>query len=258
MTIASQLAATNLSVNLNKVALVRNQRDGKGPNVVRAARCVIEAGANGITVHPRQDGRHIRTRDVTDLARLLRDEPELDVEFNVEGYPSTEFVALIRDVAPTQATLVPDSPNVLTSDQGWDLSGDTVAMLRPIIEDLRQRGIRVALFMEANTNGMSHIGANRIELYTGPYAEAFEQGNHERLLASYISAARTARDCGLGVNAGHDLNLDNLPTFCDAIPWLAEVSIGHALITDALWRGLDKVVQDYRRALGTAAEIVPI
>jgi pyridoxine 5-phosphate synthase len=241
---------THLSVNLNKVALLRNSRTIGIPSVVRAGTICIDAGANGLTVHPRPDERHIRRTDVYELAELLKEHP--GVEFNIEGNPlEAPFMEIVRDVRPTQATLVPDDPNQFTSDHGWNIQkeGDR---LKPIIEELQSLGARVSLFMDPDpeqirlikTLGVTNDEA-RIELYTEPYATAFrENENLEPLFQQYAKAAAVAQAEGLGVNAGHDLNLDNLPKFL-TIPNILEVSIGHALTADALEMGLHHAVQAY-------------
>ena len=242
---------TRLSVNLNKVALLRNQRDVGYPSVREAARLVIHAGAQGITVHPRPDERHIRRTDVVELAALLRDEFPPTIEYNIEGYPTPEFIALIREVRPDQVTLVPDAPDQRTSDHGWDLTRDG-ARLTPIIAQLRASGARVSLFLDpepAQVAGVERAGAERIELYTGPYAHAFGRPGAKALLERYVQTAEAAARAGLGVNAGHDLNLDNLPTFAQAVAQLAEVSIGHAITADALRIGFPAAVEAYLRAL---------
>lgn len=249
--------STRLSVNLNKVALIRNSRDTTIPSVVDAAKTVIDAGAQGITVHPRPDMRHIRPQDVHDLAALLAQPEYTDIEFNIEGNPYANagdngypgFMALVDETAPQQCTLVPDDPRQLTSDHGWNLTGES-NRLTPIVEQLHDRGIRVSLFMDpvaAQIELAAHLGVDRIELYTGPFAEAF--GHHDALLRQFADAGRLAHRLGLGINAGHDLNLDNLDTFCRAVPHVAEVSIGHALVTDALWMGFDTAVHKYRAIL---------
>ena len=250
-----------LSVNLNKVALVRNSRGGDVPSVVDAARVVLAAGAQGITVHPRPDQRHIRPADVFDLAELLTGYP--DVEFNIEGNPFAGarksgypgFDALIEQVGPHQATLVPDTDNQLTSDHGFNLRGDNSA-LAARIRRYQVAGARVSLFMDPDPEQVALVpttGAERIELYTGPFAETVARHgvHHEHSLASfelYRSAARHAVELGLGVNAGHDLDLENLPLF-SRITEVAEVSIGHALISTALERGLAATVRAFRDAL---------
>ena len=242
---------TRLSVNLNKVALLRNQRDVGYPSVLDAARLVVHAGAHGITVHPRPDERHIRRSDVTELAALIRDEFAPTIEYNIEGYPTPEFVALIGEVRPDQVTLVPDAPDQRTSDHGWNLARNG-ARLAPIIAELRAIGARVSLFLDpepAQVAAVRQAGADRIELYTGPYAHAFGRSGAKGLLERYVQTAEAAAGAGLGVNAGHDLNLDNLPTFAQAIPQLAEVSIGHAITADALRIGFPAAVEAYLRAL---------
>jgi len=248
---------TRLSVNLNKIALLRNSRDTTIPSVVEAARTAIAAGAQGITVHPRPDMRHIRPDDVRDLAALLRSPEYRDIEFNIEGNPYAGaeengypgFMALVEEAAPQQCTLVPDDPTQLTSDHGWDLSGES-NRLKPLVQRLQGQGSRVSLFMdpvESQIRLAEHLGVDRIEFYTGPYAEAF--GHHETVLAPFVEAAGLATRLGLGINAGHDLNLDNLETFCRSVTNVAEVSIGHAIIADALWMGLDTTIRKYREIL---------
>src|SRR3954468_7944422 len=241
---------TKLSVNVNKVATLRNTRSIGIPSVTRAARICLDAGAHGITVHPRPDERHIRPADVYELAKLLS-ESYRRAEFNIEGNPFHKYVEYARDVRPTQCTLVPDDTAAATSDHGWDLRRDA-DRLRPIIEELHGYGCRVSLFMDPNPEDMTlakEVGADRIELYTAPYAEAFDRGDGVASAQRYADAARAAADAGLGVNAGHDLNLDNLPTLIELCPQIAEVSIGHALIADALERGLAATVQAYLAAI---------
>jgi pyridoxine 5-phosphate synthase len=216
--------------------------------VVDAARMVVAAGAHGITVHPRPDERHIRQSDVTELAALVAGFG--GVEYNIEGYPSADFVALIAAVRPTQVTLVPDAPDQRTSDHGWDLQD--ADRLAGAIAALKPSGARISLFMDpdpAAIGAAAQVGADRIELYTGPYAEAFADGHGAMALRRYAQAAQAAEDAGLGVNAGHDLNLDNLPPFCEALPQLAEVSIGHAITADALRLGFPAAVEAYLRAI---------
>jgi pyridoxine 5-phosphate synthase len=242
---------TRLSVNLNKVALLRNQRDVGYPSVLDAARLVVGAGAHGITVHPRPDERHIRRADVSDLAALIRSEFAAGIEYNIEGYPTSEFVALVGAVRPDQVTLVPDAPDQRTSDHGWDIEASFQA-LQSVIRELKASGARVSLFMDPDPGavaGAATVGADRIELYTGPYAHAFATGQADPLLRRHLQAAEAAAAAGLGVNAGHDLNLDNLPSFVQAIPQLAEVSIGHAITADALRIGFPAAVEAYLRAL---------
>lgn len=241
---------TRLSVNLNKVALLRNSRSLGIPGVIRAARIVLGAGAHGITVHPRPDARHIRSTDVHELAQLLRGSPA--AEFNIEGNPfEPPLLELARAVRPQQCTLVPDTPAALTSDHGWDLARDA-ARLRPMVEELKGLGIRVSLFMDPLPEMMAAaaaIGAQRVELYTEPYARAFGTAGESAMLGCYAAAARSAQAAGLDVNAGHDLNRDNLPQFLQMVPGVAEVSIGHALIADALELGLAATVRDYLRVI---------
>ena len=252
---------TALSVNLNKVALLRNARDGDAPSLTDAAIRVIEAGADGITVHPRPDQRHIRPSDVFDLAELLKDHPR--IEFNIEGNPFAGprdngypgFDALIEQAKPHQATLVPDSDQQLTSDHGFDLSGSNEELMEKVKRH-RDAGARVSLFMDpapAQFAAARQTGADRIELYTGPFAATLAEFGIDHVrsrdaLAAYQAAAQEAASLGLGVNAGHDLDLDNLPLFRN-IREVAEVSIGHALIAQALHCGLAAAVRDFRRAL---------
>jgi pyridoxine 5-phosphate synthase len=248
---------TKLSVNLNKVALLRNARTIGIPSVLRAAEICIEAGAEGITVHPRPDERHIRRQDVFELAESLKAAPE--VEFNIEGNPFPEFMELVLKVKPTQCTLVPDSPEAFTSDHGWDLRAEG-ERLRPIISRLKDAGIRTSLFMETDPDqiGLARtVGADRVELYTEPYAESFAGGaNVQETLEAFRYAAEKAQSIWLGVNAGHDLNLQNLAPFC-TIPNILEVSIGHALISDALEMGLANAVKAYLKILGEAEKEEP-
>ncbi|MEM8947986.1 MAG: pyridoxine 5'-phosphate synthase [Pseudomonadota bacterium] len=242
---------TKLSVNLNKVALLRNQRDVGYPSVLEMARMVVAAGAHGLTVHPRPDERHIRRSDVPALATLIETELPDGIEFNVEGYPTSDFIELVRETQPEQVTLVPDAPDQRTSDHGWDLAAQK-NLLRDIISDLRETGARICLFMDPDPNEMAKaaaVGADRIELYTGPYAEAFDAGDAIPSLKRYAEAAEAAMAAGLGINAGHDLSLDNLPSFRRALPMLAEVSIGHAITSDALRIGFLAAVEAYLRAL---------
>ena len=238
-----------LSVNVNKIATLRNARGGDQPNVVHAAQTCIDTGCHGITVHPRPDGRHIRYQDVRDLAALLADHN--GIEFNIEGYPSTEFLDLVCQVRPTQCTLVPDPPDVLTSNAGWDLSGD-VTWLGQVLQRLHDNGIRTSLFLDPDNDQVrraKEVGTDRIELYTERYARLFGSTEQDQVYAAYHTAAQTAQAAGLGLNAGHDLNLDNLPYFAEHLPGLLEVSIGHALICDALYMGLVASVKAYLNAL---------
>lgn len=243
---------TRLSVNLNKVALLRNQRPLDIPNVERMALIAIDAGAHGITVHPRPDERHVRGSDVRGLGRLLEQHPR--IEYNIEGNPMHNTLDLVLEMRPHQFTMVPDEHGAVTSDHGWDLAPH-VKWLRPILERVKAAGVRVSLFMDADPDAMQRardIGADRIELYTEPYARAFGTSEQEAALQRYAAAARAAQQVGLGVNAGHDLNRDNLPAFIAAVPNVLEVSIGHALVADALELGMDATVRAYLAALGGA------
>ncbi|MFM2206818.1 MAG: hypothetical protein RL213_793 [Bacteroidota bacterium] len=233
-----------LSVNINKIATLRNARGGNVPDVVRAATDLERFGAEGITVHPRPDERHIRRSDVLALKPVLR------TEFNIEGYPSQDFLQLIREVRPAQATLVPDPPGVLTSNAGWDTLTH-LAFLRDVIAEIKSHGVRASIFIDPDVHRIEkavETGADRVELYTEAYASGYASGR-ERALKPYREAAEAANACGLGLNAGHDLSLENLAYFSRNIPGLLEVSIGHALIADALYFGLQNTVQLYLREL---------
>ena len=241
---------TQLSVNVNKVALVRNTRHLDIPSVTRAARLCLEAGAHGITVHPRPDERHIRAQDVGEVAALLRQWPGR--EFNIEGNPTQNLMAFIRAARPQQCTFVPDSEDQFTSDHGWDLGQQQVReRVRPLVAEARALGVRVSLFMDPAPELMAHareLGADRVELYTEPFAAAWAASDaaaRQTQLDRYAAAARAALDADLGVNAGHDLNRDNLAPFLRAVPGVAEVSIGHALIADALELGYAATVRAY-------------
>lgn len=242
---------TRLSVNLNKVALLRNQRTIGIPSVVRAARLCVEAGADGLTVHPRPDERHVRPGDVTDLAAAITawNQAGAAIEFNVEGNPfEGAWLDLVRAVRPAQATLVPDAPGQSTSDHGWEFPRD-VARLTPVVGELKALGCRVSLFADADSDTVGHAreaGADRVELYTEPYAAAFARGEPLHELQRFSEAAYAAQEHGLGVNAGHDLNLENLGPFLRRVPGVLEVSIGHALTSDALEMGLSAAVRAYR------------
>ena len=241
---------TKLSVNLNKIALLRNQRDIGIPSVTQAADTCVAAGAHGITVHPRPDERHIRYSDVYELKEIL------PVEFNIEGNPFPRFMGLVREIKPEQCTLVPDSPDQNTSDHGWNLPQDTQS-LRPIIEELKDLGIRVSLFVDAvpeTVGSAKEIGADRIELYTEPYASAFANDHPKTVLDRFKATAIAAQEAGLGVNAGHDLNLKNLGPFLKAVTGVLEVSIGHALIAESLWMGLERTVKEYLKVLSQVEE----
>ncbi len=248
---------TRLSVNLNKVALLRNQRDVPYPDLIETAKQVLAAGAHGVTIHPRPDERHIRRSDVPVLAAfcaeanspfpsfMMKDEQRGDVEFNIEGYPDEDFMALVTTNKCEQVTLVPDDPAQKTSDHGWDI-GKNAALLKDVIAELNEAGRRVSLFIDhdpAMAEAAAKIGADRVELYTGPYAMDF------KTLPHYVETAKAAQQAGLGVNAGHDLNLDNLARFIAAIPYCAEVSIGHAITADALKMGWTGAVSAYLTAI---------
>ncbi len=240
---------TALSVNVNKVALVRNTRHLGIPSVERAALLCLQAGAQGITIHPRPDGRHIRAGDVPALAALLRQWP--DREFNIEGNPSQNLMEFIRAVRPHQATFVPDGEDQFTSDHGWSFPQDA-ERLAPLVAECRGLGVRVSLFMDAEPAQMAAahaVGADRVELYTEPYAAAWGTPAQEAQLVRYAAAARAALEAGLGVNAGHDLNRDNLAAFVARVPGLMEVSIGHAFVADALELGYAATVQAYQRCI---------
>mgnify|MGYP000479612704 FL=1 len=235
---------TRLSVNINKVATLRNARGGNVPNVVKVALDCESFGADGITVHPRPDERHIRKSDVYDLRPLLR------TEFNIEGYPAPEFIDLVLKVKPHQVTLVPDSPTQLTSNSGWDTKAN-LEFLTEVLVPFNTAGLRPSVFVSSDAAMLEYAakaGADRGELYTEPYATAFPK-NPEAAVAPFVEAARTARSLGLGLNAGHDLSLENLNYFYKNIPWLDEVSIGHALISDALYLGLERTIQEYKNCL---------
>lgn len=243
---------TALSVNVNKIALLRNSRHLGIPDVVALSRTALEAGAQGITVHPRPDQRHIRTHDVHDLAALLRNWPH--AEYNIEGNPTHNLMQFVHELKPRQCTLVPDSVEQFTSDHGWDLPADA-ERLRPLVAELRALGVRVSLFIDPAPQAMRHavaLGADRVELYTEPYARSHGTPEQAAVLARYAAAARAAQAAGLGVNAGHDLNRANLADFLRAVPGVLEVSIGHALIADALEFGLAATVREYQRCIQLA------
>lgn len=235
---------TRLSVNINKIATLRNARGGNLPDVERFAVDCERFGAQGITVHPRPDERHIRRSDVYALKGLVT------TEFNIEGNPTEAFVQLVTEVRPAQVTLVPDSPEQLTSNHGWDTKAD-LEKLRGLAARFHAAGIRVSVFVDADPEMVHYAkeaGADRVELYTGPYAELYEE-DPEKALEMYRPAAEQARKEGLGLNAGHDLNLRNLHAFVSAFPWVDEVSIGHALVADALYLGIEETIKQYRNAL---------
>ena len=235
---------TRLSVNVNKVATLRNARGGNVPNVLKVALDCERFGADGITVHPRPDERHIRRSDVFELRPLLK------TEFNIEGYPSKEFLDLVLQVKPHQVTLVPDGPNQITSNSGWDTKTHQ-EFLREILDELKGAGIRTSVFVAAEPEMVEYAakaGADRVELYTEPYASNYAV-DRETAIAPFVKAAQVAKSLGLGLNAGHDLSLENLTFFCKNIPWLDEVSIGHALISDALYLGLERTIQEYKKCI---------
>ena len=237
---------TRLSVNINKIATLRNSRGGNNPNLVQVAKDCERFGAEGITVHPRPDERHIRYQDVQDLSKIIT------TEFNIEGNPKEDkFVTLVLAVKPAQVTLVPDTLGQLTSDHGWDTISEQ-AYLKNIIAKFKTAGIRVSIFVDPDekmVQAAATTGTDRIELYTEMYAKQFATGNKEAAIAPYIKAAALANQLGLGINAGHDLDRFNLPYLIQQIPSIDEVSIGHALISDALYLGLENTIQLYKRAL---------
>lgn len=235
---------TKLSVNINKIATLRNARGGNNPDVVRVALDCERFGAQGITVHPRPDERHIRHQDVFDLR------PQLSTEFNIEGYPSEDFCNLVIKAKPAQVTLVPDAPDQLTSNHGWDTKNN-IEFLTSIVKRFKDAGIRVSIFIDPDKEMADYakqIGADRVELYTEPYASQYAT-DREKAIAPFIEAARHCREIGLGLNAGHDLSLQNLAYFHACIPWVNEVSIGHALICDALYLGLRETIKEYLNCL---------
>ncbi|MBB6327069.1 pyridoxine 5-phosphate synthase [Algoriphagus iocasae] len=235
---------TKLSVNINKIATLRNARGANNPDVVKVALDAERFGAQGITVHPRPDERHIRHQDVFDLAKVVK------TEFNIEGYPDRRFMDLVKAVKPAQATLVPDPPNAITSNTGWDTISNQ-GMLKDIVAELQESGIRVSIFINPEVRYFEPAkltGTDRVELYTEPYAVGFHQ-NKENAVKPYVEVAEIAKELGLGLNAGHDLDLHNLAFLKQSIPYLDEVSIGHALVCDALYYGLENTIQMYRRQL---------
>ena len=236
---------TKLSVNINKIATLRNARGGNLPDVLKAAVDLQRFGAEGITVHPRPDERHIRYRDAIDL------KPLVTTEYNIEGYPSKEWMDLVLKVKPNQATLVPDPPAALTSNAGWDTIKHE-SFLKEIISELKRNKIRTSIFIETNLKHIENAvktGTDRIELYTESFANEYAMGNKQQAIVPYVAAAVKAKELGLGLNAGHDLDLHNLKYFKQNIPWLDEVSIGHALICDAIYLGFENAVQLYKRQL---------
>ncbi len=237
---------TKLSVNINKVATIRNARGGNVPNLVQVAQDAERFGAEGITIHPRPDERHIRYQDVYDLKKVVQ------TEFNIEGYPSDNFIKLVTEVKPEQVTLVPDPPEVLTSNAGWKVK-ENASFLKSVIQEFKQAGIRTSIFVDTDLENISYakeVGTDRIELYTEPYADDYPT-QKEQAVKPFLEAALHAQKCGLGINAGHDLSLENLGFFSETIPFLDEVSIGHALISDALYYGLENTIQMYKRLLSS-------
>jgi pyridoxine 5-phosphate synthase len=235
---------TRLSVNINKIATLRNARGGDNPNVLKVALDCERFGADGITVHPRPDERHIRRSDVFELR------PQLSTEFNIEGYPAPEFINLVLTVKPHQVTLVPDSPVQLTSNTGWDTKTN-FDFLRDVLDQFNSANIRTSVFVNADTEMVEYAakaGADRVELYTGPYATNYPK-DRDKAIEPFLEAAQAAHKCGLGLNAGHDLSLVNLTFFHQVIPWVDEVSIGHALICDALYLGLEETIKEYKNCL---------
>ncbi len=235
---------TKLSVNINKIATLRNSRGGKTPNVVKAALDIQQFGAEGITIHPRPDERHIKYQDAYDLI------PTITTEYNIEGNPIQKFVDLVLDVKPTQVTLVPDAVDAVTSNSGWDTINNQ-AFLQEVISEFKRNNIRTSIFIDSDLKMIEHAaktGADRIELYTESYAVGFENGDKE-VINPFIDSAQLAHDLGMGINAGHDLSLDNIQFFAQNIPHLDEVSIGHALISESLYLGLENVVNMYLRKL---------
>lgn len=235
---------TKLSVNINKVATIRNARGGNNPDVERVAVDCETFGADGITVHPRPDERHIRYKDVYALRPLLK------TEFNIEGYPSDEFIDLVMKVKPHQVTLVPDAPDQITSNSGWDTKTN-LGFLSDLMDRFGEAGIRTSIFVDADVEMIEYAaraGADRVELYTEPYAAGYKK-NPDEAIAPFVEAALAVRKMGMGLNAGHDLSLENLEFFHRNIPWLDEVSIGHALICDALYLGLKKTIEEYKNCL---------
>jgi pyridoxine 5-phosphate synthase len=235
---------SKLSVNINKIATMRNARGGNMPNVVQVAIDCERFGADGITIHPRPDERHITTKDVYDLSQVVT------TEFNIEGYPDERFLRIINEIKPAQATLVPDPPHVLTSNAGWDTKKN-IDELTDLNQQFRSMGVRSSIFVDTdlmNIEFAAKSGVDCIELYTGPYAEDFSK-DPAKAIEAYIAAANYAKELGLEINAGHDLSLENLRYFKECIPFLAEVSIGHALISDALYFGLENTIQRYKKLL---------
>jgi len=236
---------TKLSVNINKIATLRNARGGNMPNLVKTAADIESFGANGITIHPRPDERHIRYQDARDLKRMVT------TEFNIEGNPVPKFIKLVLEVKPTQVTLVPDTVDAITSNAGWD-TVKHIDFLKDVITTFKQAGIRTSIFVDAEAKmveGAAKTGADRIELYTESYAKTYGKGNDSESIKRFTEAAKVAQKNGLGINAGHDLSLDNIKYFKENVPYLLEVSIGHALICESLYLGLDNVINMYLNKL---------
>ncbi|MBO4268921.1 MAG: pyridoxine 5'-phosphate synthase [Bacteroidaceae bacterium] len=236
---------TRLSVNINKIATLRNARGGNNPDVVKVALDCEKFGADGITVHPRPDERHIKRKDVYDLKQVL------STEFNIEGYPSADFMQLVTEIRPAQVTLVPDAPEQVTSNHGWDTVSN-VGFLTEIITELKEKGIRASVFTNADlrmVDAAAKAGADRVELYTEPYASDYVKSGPEKAVKPFVEAAAAVKSLGMGLNAGHDLSLVNLAYLKRCIPWLDEVSIGHALVCDALYLGLEKTITEYKKCI---------
>lgn len=236
---------TRLSVNINKIATLRNARGGNNPDVVKVALDCEKFGADGITVHPRPDERHIKRKDVYDLKQVLT------TEFNIEGYPSADFMQLVTEIRPAQVTLVPDAPEQVTSNHGWDTVSN-VGFLTEIITELKEKGIRASVFTNADlrmVDAAAKAGADRVELYTEPYASDYVKSGPEKAVKPFVEAAAAVKSLGMGLNAGHDLSLVNLAYLKRCIPWLDEVSIGHALVCDALYLGLEKTITEYKKCI---------
>ncbi len=238
---------TKLSVNVNKVALLRNSRDSGFPNLIEFVKMAVDSGADGVTVHPRPDQRHTTIRDVAAITEFLKT-INASIEFNIEGNPFHNLISIVDQYPPTQCTFVPDSIDTLTSNEGWDLvkNGD---LLHPIIQKLKGRGVRVSLFVDPNPKNIrlaAELGADRVELYTEPYSKAFGHGNPDHELDRYVKSGRIAKEVGLGLNAGHDLNKENLPLFLNAVQGIDEVSIGHAIIVDSLKKGFSNTISEYK------------
>ena len=236
---------TRLSVNINKIATLRNARGGNNPDVVKVALDCEKFGADGITVHSRPDERHIKRKDVYDLKQVLT------TEFNIEGYPSADFMQLVTEIRPAQVTLVPDAPEQVTSNHGWDTVSN-VGFLTEIITELKEKGIRASVFTNADlrmVEAAAKAGADRVELYTEPYASDYVKSGPEKAVKPFVEAAAAVKSLGMGLNAGHDLSLVNLAYLKRCIPWLDEVSIGHALVCDALYLGLEKTITEYKKCI---------